>query len=296
MLKIVIFWLEGSKFKKECFDRIGTGSYSIETTEKSQILNQKNDPKKAKIWSWCVFFLITSRVPIPSKQPEFGGFRLFFWLCWGGRLGIGPKWAKRVQNTTKVGIIVIVWGQKSPSSSYSGWSGAYSSETPCMCTTLLWFVPGILQFQPLASFAAQTPSRRVLQFKVLGCLVAFKCWSLQTFAGRMVLSLDLLDIAPRETKTTLCFKFFVPRKPGDWQVSACLSFVNVYWNCWNVQDYGLRVSQFAGCFRGCDILQCRAHLCLVSFAKESSQHFCASWEHTCCDFWAFCLCKLRGSL
>ena len=62
-------------------------------------------PAHQTFWSWCVSFLITGRVPILSKQPEFWGFRLFFWLCWGGRLGIGPKWAKRVQNTTKVGIL-----------------------------------------------------------------------------------------------------------------------------------------------------------------------------------------------
>ena len=132
MLKIVIFRLEGSKLQKKCPDRIGTGSYSSGTTEKREIFNQKNDPKKAKIWSWCVFFLILCRVPILSGQLEFWGFRLLFWLCWGGRPGIGPKWANMVQNTTKVVIFAIVWGQTWPSSSYSGWSGAYSIGTPCM--------------------------------------------------------------------------------------------------------------------------------------------------------------------
>ena len=71
------------------------------------------------------------RVPILSKQPEFGGFRLLYWLCWGGRPGIGPKWANMVQNTTKVVISAIVWGQTGPSSSYPGRAGTYSIETPC---------------------------------------------------------------------------------------------------------------------------------------------------------------------
>ena len=71
-------------------------------------------------------------MPILSRHPEIWGFGLLFWLYWGGRPGIGPKWAKRVQNTTKAGILAIVWGQKSPSSGYSGWSGAYSIETPCI--------------------------------------------------------------------------------------------------------------------------------------------------------------------
>ena len=132
MLNIVIFRLEGSKFQKKCPDRIGTGSYSIGTTEKREFFNQKIDQKKAKIWSWCVFLLIMCRVPILSGHLEFWGFRLFFGLWWGVRPGIGPKWAKRVRNTTKVGILAIVWGQKSPPSSYSGWSGAYSIGTPCI--------------------------------------------------------------------------------------------------------------------------------------------------------------------
>ena len=50
MLKIVIFWLEGSNFQNKCFDRIGTGSYSIETTEKmANSKPQNRTKKKAKI-------------------------------------------------------------------------------------------------------------------------------------------------------------------------------------------------------------------------------------------------------
>ena len=47
MLKIVILWLEGSKFQKKCFDRIGTGSYSIEATEK-KLLTKKMTQKRRK--------------------------------------------------------------------------------------------------------------------------------------------------------------------------------------------------------------------------------------------------------
>ena len=146
MLKIVIFKLEGSKFQKKCPHRIGTGSYSIGTTEKREIFNQKKDQQKATFWSWCVFFLIMCRVPILSGHLEFWGFRLFFWLWWGRRPGIGPKLAKRVRNTTKVGILAIVWGQISPSSSYSGWSGAYSIGTPCI------YVCCCVQFRGVFSF------------------------------------------------------------------------------------------------------------------------------------------------
>ena len=45
MLKIVIFWLEGSKFQKKCFVGIGTGSYSIETAENGKFLTKKEHNK-----------------------------------------------------------------------------------------------------------------------------------------------------------------------------------------------------------------------------------------------------------
>ena len=57
MLRIIIFRLEGSKFQKKCLDRIGTGTYSIETTEKRPIFNLKIYQKKAKnLILMCIFF------------------------------------------------------------------------------------------------------------------------------------------------------------------------------------------------------------------------------------------------
>ena len=55
-VKSVIFRLEESKFKKKCPARIGTGSYSIGTTEKTEIFNQKNDPKEGEhLILMCIF-------------------------------------------------------------------------------------------------------------------------------------------------------------------------------------------------------------------------------------------------
>ena len=95
------------------------------------------------------------RVPILSGHLKFWGFRLLFWHCWGGRPGIGPKWANMVQNTTKVVIFAIVWGKTWPSSSYSGWSGAYSIGTPYIYIYLfLKFLS--LNFEEVQSLTKQT--------------------------------------------------------------------------------------------------------------------------------------------
>ena len=80
----------------------------------------------------CIFLIIVPGSYSIETICNLGVLGSFFGSAEGVGPGIGPKWAKRVQNTTKVDIIAIVWGQKSPSSSYSGWSGAYSIETPCM--------------------------------------------------------------------------------------------------------------------------------------------------------------------
>ena len=56
MLKIVIFRLEGSKFQKKCLDRIGTGSYSIQTTKKKEIFNPNKGPKIGEnLILMCIF-------------------------------------------------------------------------------------------------------------------------------------------------------------------------------------------------------------------------------------------------
>ena len=136
MLKIVIFRFEGSKFQKKCFTRIGTGAYSSETTEKRPIF--KNWSKKPKIWSWCVFFLIMCAVPILVKHLDLGGFRLLFWLCWGGRPGIGPR-----PKGPKVGILAIVWGFLITLECLFRMVGPILSKHPVCCRVLNWtpFLP-----------------------------------------------------------------------------------------------------------------------------------------------------------
>ena len=73
------------------------------------------------------------RVPILSGHLEFGGFRLFFGSDEGG--GSAWEWPEMGQKRPKHYTgrhSCHCLGSESPSSSYSGWSGAYSIGTPCV--------------------------------------------------------------------------------------------------------------------------------------------------------------------
>ena len=72
---------------------------------KMTLLEPKKGPKKGRLLIlMCVslnnvsglFYSYSIETPL-----KFWGFRLLYWLCWGGQPGIGPKWANMVQNTTK---------------------------------------------------------------------------------------------------------------------------------------------------------------------------------------------------
>ena len=63
---------------------------------------------------------------------KFGVLGSFFGSDEGVGRGLARNGPKGSETPTKVGILAIVWGQKSPSSSYSGWSGVYSIGTPCI--------------------------------------------------------------------------------------------------------------------------------------------------------------------
>ena len=70
------------------------------------------------------------RVPILSGHPEFGGFSSFFGSDEGVGRGLarnGPKGPKHYKSRHSCHCL-----GSSPSSSYSGWSGAYSIGTPCI--------------------------------------------------------------------------------------------------------------------------------------------------------------------
>ena len=97
MLKIVIFGSRGQNFKKKCCNRIGTGAYSIATTEKKENLRKKTPKKGEHLILMCIFLN-----NVPGSYSIATTWNLGFWTLFLALLrGSAGNWPDMGQHGPK---------------------------------------------------------------------------------------------------------------------------------------------------------------------------------------------------